>query len=107
MLLRTFMFEIDVLVPLIGPLVQDKESAVLEKRNLCNPCPRGASCELGGSSVVPLPGYWTASEAVIRRTDLGLFNMLNDIQIYQCLPGTCHFEQSFPVLLTSDEGTSQ
>ncbi len=81
----------DVFHSMIGPLVQDNESDILAKRNLCIPCPRGASCELGGRSVVPLPGYWTATETVIRRADLNVLDSwLNDLQLYQCLPGTAH-----------------
>jgi hypothetical protein len=30
---------------------------------LCQPCPRGATCELGGASVVALPGYWAPIRA--------------------------------------------
>jgi hypothetical protein len=81
----------DTFHSMTGPLVQDNESDVLAKRNLCSPCPRGASCELGGRSVVPLPGYWTATETVIRRADLNVLDSrLNDLQLYQCLPGTAH-----------------
>ena len=62
-----------------GPLVSATDAAVTEAQ--CRPCPTGATCELGGDSVLPLPGYWTA--APVRRA-------LDDTpHLYRCRPDVC------------------
>ena len=62
-----------------GPLVSPTVDTVTEIQ--CRPCPFGANCESGGSSVVPLPGYWTTRTR--RAVDDGSPTM------YKCLPDLC------------------
>ena len=61
-----------------GPLVSQTEAAVSSTQ--CLPCPLGASCELGGNSVVPLSGYWTPTSS--RRAE-------TTPVMYRCLPDLC------------------
>jgi len=75
-----------------GVLVSQNVSSVLSNPKLCLSCPRGANCELGGASVVPLAGFWKSPSTIIaRRAIIGdEFAVAEEnVQIYKCLPGAC------------------
>jgi hypothetical protein len=69
--------------------VSQNLSSVLSNPRLCLPCPRGANCELGGASVVPLAGFWRSPSTVGRRAITGDETELAgaSVQLYKCLPG--------------------
>jgi predicted outer membrane repeat protein len=64
-------------------LVALNASSVTVDPALCIPCLRGASCERGGDSVVPFPGFWKRI-APTRRSSVAA---ASDVEIYRCLPG--------------------
>ena len=79
-------------------LVSSNVSRVMVDTGYCRPCPLGATCELGGNSVVPLPGYWISPVAgserredqqAGRKVESGSVVGSTDVQItlYKCLPG--------------------
>ena len=67
----------------LGVLVSPNETAVLATGTQCIPCPFGASCESGGSSIAPLPGFWADPVLIARRAT----SATNNIELYKCLPG--------------------
>ncbi len=67
-----------------GMFVSPNITNVITDSSLCRPCPRGADCELGGNSVVALPGFWI--EGTGRRSTESK-GKLHTVEVYACMPG--------------------
>ncbi len=78
-----------------GPLVSPNITNVIKDSTLCRPCPRGADCELGGDSVVALPGFWIEGSGR-RSTESKGTGKLYNVDVYECMPGKLASAMLFP-----------